>query len=73
MSTLERAFDSGGAQAVEERARDLGMATEVRRPAVPADGSVDIPPSVWVYDRDLPADDQLLGTVGGLATNTTCR
>jgi hypothetical protein len=74
MAELERSYDSGGVDAVNARGRDLGVETEVREagaPAVPGQ-SVDIPPSVWVYDRDRPEQEQLLGTVGGMASNTMC-
>jgi hypothetical protein len=74
MAELERSYDSGGVEAVRARGRDLGVETDVREAGVPPvpGQSADIPPSVWVYDRDLPEQEQLLGTVGGLASNTMC-
>lgn len=80
MLELEDARESGGVEDVVERARALGVEAEVREPAYSAsledpespESPADSNDEVWIYDRDLPEDEQALGVVGQYITYRTC-
>jgi hypothetical protein len=76
MSAVEEAYGEGDVEAAEAEARELGMETEIHEaPTYPGmETTIDIPSTVWVYDRDRAEGEQLLGTVGGIAggSSTSC-